>query len=499
MSALSRKAGAPSADRAPSDAQGASAAFHARIMPPPPSAAVGLTRQGLALFAVGDFRRAEQAFRTVVEVAPHQALAWNNLALVLVSLGEHGEAAAALERSVGLDPTQVATWISLAAAFLRLDRADAAEEACVAALALDAGNAAAWQTRAFASVQAENFHGAAEAFARTIALAGDSAALRFNLGVALMRCSQFEEAAASLAAALALDPTLAAALECKQVCDVVLAAIAGDMAMAGVTALAAPDLGRILKTALLLLNGAGERAAAARVSEAWVRVSPGNIEATHLRDAALSRPVDRQPAALVAQHFDGIADDFDDRLVRRLGYEGPGRLLGLITSRIVADGTLDVLDLGCGTGLCAPLLRPYARRLAGVDLSARMLAKARALKLYDRLATGDLLDALSGRPGRRDLLVAADTLPYLGDLAPVFDGAARVLRPGGWFAFSTETIEGDSFVLKADGRYAHGRRYVERMTAGRFEVAGEVTAPLRRAAGRTVVGDFFLLRRLRAA
>ena len=46
---------------------------------------------------------------------------------------------------------------------------------------------------------------------------------------------------------------------------------------------------------------------------------------------------------------------------------------------------LDVLDAGCGTGLCGPLLAPYARRLIGVDLSEGMLALAKEKHVYDAL------------------------------------------------------------------------------------------------------------------
>jgi predicted TPR repeat methyltransferase len=98
------------------------------------------------------------------------------------------------------------------------------------------------------------------------------------------------------------------------------------------------------------------------------------------------------------------------------------------------------LDLGCGTGLCAPLLRPLVRRLAGVDLSEKMLDKAREAGLYDELACADIVDWLRQREAEWDLVLAADVLVYIGDLAPLFEGVARVLQPGGWFAFSVESL-----------------------------------------------------------
>ena len=253
---------------------------------------------------------------------------------------------------------------------------------------------------------------------------------------------------------------------------------------------------RVFKTALLYLDWAGERRAAGLVAQSWAALRPDNVEAIHLRDAALARATPRQPAELVARSFDEIADDFDDRLVRRLAYQGPERLAALIAGATRADGRLDVLDLGCGTGLCAGFLRPYARRLAGVDLSAGMLGKAAARGLYDHLQAADLLAVLSEAEAGWDLMIAADTFPYLGDLAAVFAGARRALRPGGLFAFSTEACDGEAYLLKGNGRYAHAEGYIERLAGDGFEIVARENATLRREAASPVAGGFYLLRKI---
>ena len=240
----------------------------ARTMPPAPSAAVGLTRQGLARFAVGDLRAAEQAFRTVVQVAPHETLSWNNLALVLVALGELEQAVPVLRRSLGLDSTQVLPWVSLAGALLRLGRAQEAQAASAAALALDPASPDVQQIQALACVEAEDFAAAAEAFAHAIALGGESATLSLNLAAALLRCGRFDEAGQAADQALALDPSAAAALEISRLCKFILGAVAGDLTRARAvypphlyTSPTATD--RIFRTALLYLDWAGQGPAAA--------------------------------------------------------------------------------------------------------------------------------------------------------------------------------------------------------------------------------------------
>jgi predicted TPR repeat methyltransferase len=158
------------------------------------------------------------------------------------------------------------------------------------------------------------------------------------------------------------------------------------------------------------------------------------------------------PGAFVEALFDQYAPTFDQALVERLGYRVPE----LLERAIVGTGrTFDsVVDLGCGTGLMGERLRPLARRLEGIDLSAAMLRRATARGCYDRLLKADLQTA---ELPQADLVVAADVFMYLGALDGIFARVAAALRPGGLFAFSVEAHDGpEPFVLRASRRYAHG-------------------------------------------
>lgn len=147
-----------------------------------------------------------------------------------------------------------------------------------------------------------------------------------------------------------------------------------------------------------------------------------------------------------------------------LDYRGPGLLMDALSGALPPPAAaLDVLDAGCGTGLCGPLLRPFARNLTGVDLAPAMLARAAGCKAYDHLIIAELTAYLNGRPEAYDVIVSADTLCYFGALEPVFQAAARALRPGGHFAFTLEDAgsESSGWQLNLHGRYAHTRSYVE--------------------------------------
>lgn len=463
--------------------------------PPETAEVTDLTRHGISRFQAGDYAQASRIFTALVGGAPGRVVSWNHHALALVALGRDADAERALRRSLEINPRQLETWESLACALSRLSRHEDAEAACRAAQTLGGESPAVWQVIAVARSARDDYAAAAEAFAQAIALGGPNAGLFANLGAALLKCGRFDEAADALFAAARLEPASEPIARAKGLCELILASQAGDPASAlAATGGEGPD--DLFKTAILLLDAHGQGDAAARLACYWADRRSGDVEAAHLRDALMSRRVERQPAELVARSFDTLAEAFDEHLVNRLGYDGPAKLAVLLATLGAPGGKLDILDLGCGTGLCAPVLKPYASRLIGVDLSARMLAKAEARGLYDRLDQADLLQALAAADGGFGMIVAFDTFPYIGALEPVFEAVAARLAPGGWFVFSTEHADGDSFVLRGNGRFAHAEAYVEALAANRFAIASRMKGTLRREAGRAVGGGYYLLRAL---
>ena len=151
-----------------------------------------------------------------------------------------------------------------------------------------------------------------------------------------------------------------------------------------------------------------------------------------------------------------------------------------------------MLDAGCGTGLCGPLIAPYARRLVGVDLSAPMIAQARARNVYDELVKRELTAYLDDSTAAFDVIVSADTLVYFGLLEDVAAAAANALRPGGRLIFTVEELNGAGsdagYAISPTGRYRHARPYVERVLAGANLQSEIVPAELRLEAGDPVPG-----------
>jgi len=198
---------------------------------------------------------------------------------------------------------------------------------------------------------------------------------------------------------------------------------------------------------------------------------------------------DAAPPAFVRGLFDEYAQAFDDELVDTLRYRGHEQVCGPLALLHPAP-FVSVLDLGCGSGLAAPLLRPIAGRLVGVDLAPRMIERAAATRLYDELHIGDLVVHLGATPARHDLVVACDVFIYIGDLARAFAAVARVLAPGGVFAFTVEEGHADTgYDLLPTLRFAHSEIYLRELAQARaLRVARCERAPLREGHGEAITG-----------
>jgi predicted TPR repeat methyltransferase len=202
----------------------------------------------------------------------------------------------------------------------------------------------------------------------------------------------------------------------------------------------------------------GDEAAARRALEVGLALQPDDPELRHLIRAADGDGSEtRASDAYLVRYFDRLSEGFDGWLAQ-LDYRTPEMLTAMLGRRLGdADGSMDILDAGCGTGLCGPLLRPWARRLVGVDISPGMLARASRLGPFDELVEAELTSFLERESNRFDVIVAADVFIYFGDLREILRLMSAALEPGGLLAFSTELHAGEGRELRASGRWAHSR------------------------------------------
>ncbi len=183
-----------------------------------------------------------------------------------------------------------------------------------------------------------------------------------------------------------------------------------------------------------------------------------------------AEPVSDMPAAYVQSLFDQYAPRFEESLLNELRYRGPSLLFKAVLAVRSAAGKpaffKQVIDLGCGTGLGAAAFAHNVDHFIGIDLSPGMIEKARATGLYAELEVADMVAGLERRPdASADLVIAADAMVYVADLAPLFRQIHRVLAPGGLLAFTTETHAGEGVILGEGLRYAHAAGYLREVAA----------------------------------
>ncbi len=265
-----------------------------------------------------------------------------------------------------------------------------------------------------------------------------------------------------------------------------------------------PAFFRAYEALAMLLYQLGRVAEAARVYGDWAARDPSNARARHMAAAMAgvneghTRPPVPTRAAdeYVRQLFDEAAAGFDANL-ERLAYRAPHAIVTALIERAQQTPLASVLDAGCGTGLCGPLIRAHCQHLVGVDLSPNMLARARDRNCYDELIAAELTAFLNSRPEAFDVVISADTLVYFGALEEVFAASYSSLRAGGWFVFTLEAIatEGD-YHLEVHGRYAHSEAYVRRaLAAASFGTDALTRDSLRQERERDVPGYVVIARK----
>lgn len=421
--------------------------------------------RAVSLHRAGQLTNARRLYQDILAITPNHPIALHFLGVLHHQCGQSDRAVASIERAIALAPDYADAHNNLGNVLKEINQLE----------------------RAF------------RAYRRVVELRPDHADAWNNLGVVLRGQGQYEEAESAYARALACDPAHVAAWQNQgnllarvNRLDDAIAAYSRVLELRPRDTTAYDALSRALYRA-----GRVEQAIA--TYHEWLSVDPGNSVAQHMLAACTGAAAPaRASDAYVRDTFDAFAGSFD-QVLDQLGYRAPA-LIGELLARVLPapDGSLAVVDAGCGTGLCADFLRPRAKRLVGVDLSPGMLARARARNQYDLLVHAELSGWLEAHTQTCDLIVSADTLCYFGALDQTLSAAHRALRPDGLFVFTLERAADDvaAYALNPNGRYCHGERYVrEGVAEASLHLTGIEHVVLRRESGREVDGLLVSARR----
>jgi predicted TPR repeat methyltransferase len=402
---------------------------------------------------------ARELYRRVLDAAPNHPDALHYAGVLAHQQGHNDEAVALIERSLTIAPGRADCYNNLGIILQSTGKLQAAIDAYQQAIAIDPAHANA-HSNLGVLLRATGKPRESEAAYRTaIQLNPEHIDAYTNLGILLNALKRTREAAECYCKVITLRPKHREAR-------------------------------RLLALAHCVLGDIDE---AVNILEEWLDEEPGDPIALHMRAACTGRDVPaRASNGFVERTFDSFASSFESKLAH-LSYRAPALVAAMLeNSGLEPSNELDVLDAGCGTGLCGPLLVPYARRLVGVDLSEGMLALAKEKHVYDALIQGELTDHMRDHSAAFDVIVSADTLVYFGDLESVVAAAAGALRPNGFFIFTLEHAVGavadTNWRLELHGRYSHARAYVERVLTAAGLEPWITPAELRMESGAPVAG-----------
>jgi predicted TPR repeat methyltransferase len=412
----------------------------------------------IALQQAQQLATAADIYKTVLEAAPNHAGALHFSGVLAHQQAHTDEAVALIERSLELEPERADWHSNLGIVLQERLRLDDAIAAYRRAIAVDPSHANAHSNLGVV-LRAKGEVAEAEAAYRTaIRIDPEHIDAYHNLGVLLNAQRRPREAALCFSKVITLRPN-------------------------------DPEARRLLALAHCTL---GEVDKAVEIFQDWLETDPDDPIARHMLAACSGRDVPpRASDAFIERTFDSFAATFDSKLAS-LSYRAPALVTEMLKRSVAPSKSLDILDAGCGTGLCGALIAPYARRLVGVDLSERMLAEARNRNVYDELLRCELSAYLADCTEMFDVIVSADTLVYFGTLRAVVAASASALRRGGRLIFTVEELVGAerdaAYSLGTSGRYRHTREYVEAVLAGSTVSPEIVSAELRLEAGEPVAG-----------
>ncbi len=414
----------------------------------------------------GQMDEAEKIYRQVLQVKPNHPDALHYLGVLSHARGQSEEAITLIGQAVSSNPSYSYAFNNLGNVLKEIGRFDQAEDAYRSCLSLDSKNVDALSNLGAVLRENEKYTEALTTLEKAISITPKHAQSYHNLGNVLKKLNRLEEAIKAYRKSISL--------------------LHPNDSKSFVT-----SVFQSLSRTLFIERNYDE---ATVVLKQWLEFDPDSPTAAHMLSACTGENIpERASDAFVEETFDNFAGSFD-KILKKLEYKAPELVLSAVQSKITeAKKQLIVLDAGCGTGLCGPLLRDFASHLVGVDLSKGMVDKARGREIYDDLIVDELTCYMQEQVNSYDLIVSADTLCYFGELGDVLISACSALKLKGLLVFSLEKImdkkPGELIRLNPHGRYSHTEEYVaDTLNQIGLKVVNISTENLRNEYGKPVIG-----------
>lgn len=396
-----------------------------------PSCISAYNNLGSVYYAQGKITDAIYFYREALSKQPDFVDAHYNLGIALIKNNQLDAAIDVYEELLTHVPDHFAARFHLACTYMRLEKLPAAEQQFLRIIEVQPYHFESQMNIATCYLKQGALIEAKKHYLNALALPRQDTQVLFNLGVINTQLGHLDYAIQDYQRALKIDPDYFEAHN---------------------------NLGAVF----ILKQHAG--LALHHFKEA-LRIQPHNEAIRYTVDALSKNQLQlAAPSDYITTLFDAYADHYDAHLLKALDYQVPMLLYDAVKEvTTIPSAQWDILDLGCGTGLCGIPFKSTAKTLTGVDLSTKMLDVARDRQIYTELMTQDIFSFLVNTDKQYDLILAGDVFVYMGDLQIIFRDMSHVLRPQGLCAFNAEiTGEGD-FVMNQSGRFLHSKHYIDQL------------------------------------
>lgn len=449
------------------------------------------------LKAKGLFSQAAEVLLDLVKNHPRYAAAFNNLGTVYYAQAKLSDAISAYRSAIAIAPNYLDAYYNLGLALTKIGKRQEAMNAYRALLELVPLHAGARFQLACLLMQQGNYQAAIEQFSAIERDHPFHFETESNIATCYLKLGQLNEAKMHYLKALLLAP----AHDTQILFNLAVISVQQGLADEAVGYYL-----RVLKVdpdhrdahnnlAIVYLALQNKDAALNHFREA-LRLKPNDPTLTYIiHMMTQAKDIKAPPPQYVESLFDAYAGHYDAHLTQSLQYKVPEELYKLIEKvKLPSENSWDILDLGCGTGLCGEVFRKIAKTLTGVDIAEQMLALAQQKNIYDKLIKADILQFLRSSQDQYDLILAADVFVYFGDIEELMASITKALKTQGLLAFNIEVSKEENYQLTTTGRFAHSKQYVEECARNNnLEIVMAKYAFMRKQAEEDVYGMYYLL------
>ena len=399
-------------------------------------------------------------FRRSLSLDPNDASTHNGLGIILCRLNQERQAIKHFREAIRIDPKFEEAFLNLGAILRKQGLLDESIACFRRLLKINPKNPHAYSYLGKSLSEKNNMKEAVQCFCEALKLNSKDVRSLSAMGMALRSEGKWEKAA-----------------ECFQrIVDIT------------------PDDASAHHNLAVLLKSQGDLKKAVKHFQKALALDSNNVSTQHELAAALGETSEAAPSEYIQNLFDHYSKAFEEHLTHELEYQVP-KLVRDTLKKHSEWHFKNALDLGCGTGLCGQEIRPFVKRLTGIDLSSKMIEMAKQKNIYDYYHTGEIVEFLGETTEKYDFCLAGDVFVYIGNLSLLFKGIRDCLLDDAYFLFSTERTDEPEYTLKPSGRYGHSPNYIQKLAEENgFLVLSSDLVQLRKDNQGWMKGNLYLLR-----